>query len=295
MSASQSDCSLRELMHNPVAWSYPLRLAPTAWITHVPFAMVLIDVLRPRTFVELGTYYGVSFCAFCQAVESKCIHTKCYGIDKWTGDSQMGAIEVDVLRDLREYVEPLYGNFARLIQSDFREALVHFEDGSIDLLHIDGFHTYDAVKKDFESWRPKLSSRGVVLLHDTNVRERDFGVWKYWNELKQQYRCFEFTHGHGLGVLLTGSECPDALRCLMDAPEATQSMVQKYFYRLGNGIESHQRAVLLEKTVLHQTNDIRTLLERQKHWTIRIILALLTYGPIEFALHGLAKIRNLRS
>jgi hypothetical protein len=45
----------------PIALSLPAFAAPSAWTQHVPFAMCLIDLLRPRTFVELGTHYGVSY------------------------------------------------------------------------------------------------------------------------------------------------------------------------------------------------------------------------------------------
>ena len=58
---------------HPICFSYPLRVASTArerfWMEHFPFAMFLVDVLEPMVFVELGTFSGVSYCAFCQAVK----------------------------------------------------------------------------------------------------------------------------------------------------------------------------------------------------------------------------------
>ena len=58
----------------------------------------------------------------------------------------------------------------------------------------------------------------MVLFHDTNVRERGFGVWRLWRELRERFPGFEFDHSHGLGVLGVGPEQPAAMRALFALP-----------------------------------------------------------------------------
>lgn len=43
-------------------------LTLTSWGGHMPFMFCLMNYLRPRTFVELGTHFGVSFFAASQAI-----------------------------------------------------------------------------------------------------------------------------------------------------------------------------------------------------------------------------------
>jgi hypothetical protein len=62
-----------------------------------------------------------------------------------------------VLADLRVQHDPLYGSFSTLVQTDFESARLDFADGTIDLLHHDGTHTYEAIKHDFESWLGMLA------------------------------------------------------------------------------------------------------------------------------------------
>src|SRR4029077_10129370 len=125
--------------------------------------------------------------------------------------------------------------FSQLIQSTFAAARDHFADGSIDLLHLDGFHTYEAARADFNQWLCKLSPRGVVLLHDVNVRERDFGVWRLWEELVVKYPHWEFYHGHGLGLLAVGPNAAKNLGGLLDATAQEALLVRTFFFRLAQG------------------------------------------------------------
>lgn len=225
-------------LEHPVCLEFPQWLEETAWAGHIPFAMFLTGALRPGALVELGAYRGVSYCAFCQAVKSLKLDTKCYAVDTWQGDAHAGELEAGVLAKLRAHHDPLYADFSRLVQSTFDDALAHFSDGSIDLLHIDGFHTYEAVRHDFETWKPKMSERGIVIFHDTNVRERDFGVWKFWDEVKGSLPQFEFLHNHGLGVLAVGKDVPQDLQFLFTAGEAEIALVRDFFFALGERIHS---------------------------------------------------------
>src|SRR5215472_4072976 len=171
-------------IEHPICFSYPERDAPSAWTQHIPFGMLLIDLLRPRQLVELGTHRGVSYCAFCQAVKQLSVDCRCFAVDNWEGDEHSGFYGPEILAELRDHQVGRYESFSTLIQSQFDDARDLFADGSIDLLHVDGFHTYEAVKHDIDTWLPKLSERGVLVLHDIAEHGRGFGVWKLWAELK---------------------------------------------------------------------------------------------------------------
>jgi hypothetical protein len=220
----------------------PEDLLPSAWTGHVPFAFWLAEALRPAILVELGTHNGTSFLAFCQAIKAQGAPTKAFAVDTWQGDEQAGHYGDDVHDRLESVVLAKYAGFAQLMRMRFDEAAPYFSDGSIDLLHIDGLHTYEAVSHDFQTWLPKLSRRGVVIFHDTMVREREFGVWKLWEELRDRYPSFEFRHTHGLGVLLVGDQPPALLLALAGASGTPEEvLVSDLFHALG------QRFALLER------------------------------------------------
>ena len=187
-----------------------------AWVGHLPFAYWLISEIKPSIFVELGTFSGNSYFGFCKSVKDHKLSTKCYAIDTWKGDEHGGYYEENIFQEVEKFNKEYYSSFSRLMRISFNDAIDYFADNSIDLLHIDGLHTYEAVKHDFETWLPKLSPNAMVLFHDTNVRERGFGVWRFWKELCEKYHHnFEFDHSNGLGILeITDNENPSKLEFL---------------------------------------------------------------------------------
>ena len=239
---------------------HPDRLVESAWIGHVPFAFWLVAAHKPRKLVELGTHNGCSYGAFCQAVAHLELDTACYAVDTWEGDPQAGFYSGVVYEEFRRYHDGRYGSFSRLVRSTFDAAVEHFPDRSIDLLHIDGYHVYDAVKHDYETWLPKLSERGVVLFHDVNVRERDFGAWRLWQELSAGSPHFEFRHSHGLGVLAVGAEIPAALLSLCSAGEHEAVAAREWFARAGRAVEGELTLDRLRSVTLAR-NELAAALE----------------------------------
>jgi hypothetical protein len=201
---SASNLNLNYLLDKKSLFWAPDYTDVSAWVEHIPFAFWIIEVLQPKVVVELGVHTGTSYFAFCQAVDRLNLETVCYGIDTWKGDEHAGFYSEEIYSKVAGYNASRYSKFSTLIRSTFNDAKNYFIDRAVDLLHIDGAHTYEAVKEDFESWLPKLSSRAIVIFHDINVRERNFGVFRLWDELKEQYRHFQFDFGFGLGVLALG-------------------------------------------------------------------------------------------
>ncbi|HEY8613999.1 MAG TPA: class I SAM-dependent methyltransferase, partial [Roseomonas sp.] len=197
----------------------PVRIVqPGPWTGHMPFAFWVVRTLRPRSLVELGTHSGNSYFAFCQAINAFCPGARAYAVDTWQGDEHAGHYGEDVYADVSRFNAAHFSQFSTLIRNTFDDARAYFPDGGpddgIDLLHIDGLHSEEAVRHDFETWRSALSPRGVVLFHDINVRERGFGVWRLWEELRAQHPAFAFDHSNGLGVLGVGPDQAPGLRAL---------------------------------------------------------------------------------
>jgi len=184
-----------------------------AWTGHAYFAYDLVRNLKPKLIVELGTYKGTSLFSFAQAVKDSALKTEIHAIDAWEGDVHMGFYGSEIYHSVVDIVHRNYGQQQiRLCKKYFDEAVKDFPNHSIDILHIDGTHTYEAVKNDYENWKNKVKLEGVILFHDILVA--DFGVWKLWKEIKEEhpnYQYIDFKHNYGLGVLFKSQEIKEKI------------------------------------------------------------------------------------
>lgn len=196
------------------------------WFGHKFFTYDFVANTKPQKIVELGTWKGTSFFSFCQAVKDFKLNTELIAIDTWKGDKHSGLYEEDIYELFNKVKKEIYSGLnITILRKLFDDAIKDIPDNSIDLLHIDGLHTYDAVKHDFDTWINKVKDDGVIFFHDTHEKSSDFGVYKLWKELKNEYQTMEYSHSHGLGVLFKDKEKYKSLLSFQDVWQQYYSVV----------------------------------------------------------------------
>ena len=172
------------------------------WEGHRDFAYDLLQFVRPERLVELGSQYGCSLFSFCQAVRDFKLNTEINAVDMWSGDIGAEITGEEVYALVQKTAATYYPEVnLHLFQMCFDDARPNFADNSIDILHIDGGHTFEDVEHDFTTWLPKLKENGIVLFHDV-YSPIDQGSCDHWEKTKKEYDCyFDFTHSCGLGIL----------------------------------------------------------------------------------------------
>ncbi len=232
---------------SPAHGAIPKRFRPGGignWSGHLPFAYDLVSALQPQILVELGTHYGESYFAFCQAVDECSGSTRCYAVDTWSGDPQSGFYGEDVHQEVEAYNRANYSSFSELLRMTFDEAADQFGESTIDLLHIDGLHSFDAVAHDFNNWLPKVKPGGLILLHDIVTRHTGFGVWKLWEEISKVFSSFAFHHSYGLGAIrIPGPPVPEnwLMQSLFGAVPVVQHRIRRYYVMLAEQMEYRMR------------------------------------------------------
>jgi predicted O-methyltransferase YrrM len=180
----------------------------TAWTDHVVFAQWLVNRINPKVIVDLGVDYGYSTFSF---AIPQIGHV--YGIDCFEGDCNSGIR--NTLENVNESKKNLELYNITFIKGYFDE-IAKVWDKPIDILHIDGFHTYESVKNDYETWSKFLNDDGIILLHDTMLDDENFGIKKFFEEIDLPK--VNFTCSYGLGVISKNKEMIEEISKFFNLP-----------------------------------------------------------------------------
>ena len=182
---------------------------PTAWRGHRTFAEWLVNKLRPQVTVDLGVDNG--FSTFCFA-NPRLGHV--YGVDSFEGDPCAGERDIGTYWDVLQGQEVLgFNSNVTFIRAYFND-LAKVWNKPIDILHIDGDHSYESVKNDFVTWSRFMKDDGVILMHDTCVQDPRFGVNKFFDEIP--FPKITFTHTLGLGVVTHNTQLLEEIKQTFD-------------------------------------------------------------------------------
>lgn len=115
----------------------PLHTPFSTWAHHQPFGYDLAAALAPRLLVEFGTQAGLSYFTFSQAMQETGADGLAYAVDTWAGDDHTKTHDDETYQVVARHNRQ-YGGFSYLMRMLFQDALQHFSDATIDLLHITG-------------------------------------------------------------------------------------------------------------------------------------------------------------
>jgi predicted O-methyltransferase YrrM len=166
----------------------------------------ILEKPKPRRILEIGSAYGGTLFLFSRIASE-------------------GASIISIDKGISAWRIPLFKSFAtanqeiHLLRRDSHNQMTLakvkaiLNDAKLDFLFIDGDHSYEGVKKDFEMYSPLLKKNGMVAFHDIVPHPLNSGceVSEFWNEIKQEFENIEIVRdwnqgAHGIGAIIIGVE-----------------------------------------------------------------------------------------
>eukprot|EP00927_Polykrikos_kofoidii_P057104 TRINITY_DN51211_c0_g1_i1.p1 TRINITY_DN51211_c0_g1~~TRINITY_DN51211_c0_g1_i1.p1 ORF type:complete len:353 (+),score=41.57 TRINITY_DN51211_c0_g1_i1:36-1061(+) len=125
---------------------------------------------RPLRAAEIGVFRGETSERLLSGVPS----LRLILVDPYEGGVDFACSWADrtasqTRREMLHRLKP-YRNRTTLLQTSSVAAAAHVSDGSLDLVFIDGNHSFGAVREDILAWAPKVRPGGILSGHDMDNR-----------------------------------------------------------------------------------------------------------------------------
>jgi len=176
-------------------------IRPVQIMYEIKNLLLILDKAKPKVILEIGTARGGTLFLFSNIA-----------------DEEATLISVDLYQSIGKRILFRYIRKEKqkifLIQGDshsietLRKIEAILRDNKVDFLFIDGDHSYEGVKKDFEMYSPLVKKGGIIAFHDIvpHPPETRCEVNKFYNEIKYDYRYIEIVRDWaqkwaGIGVL----------------------------------------------------------------------------------------------
>ncbi len=170
---------------------------------------------KPERVLEIGTATGGTFWLWCQlATQAAHIISLDLPMAKFSSDKGYNK------GLLKSYAKPsqLLSFIKKNSHTDKAESKLKkiMEPHALDLLFIDGDHTYEGVKDDYHRYSKYVRTGGMIIFHDIVYHDQvqECQVHRFWNELKVNETAYEFLDPEpddrgwgswgGLGVIIKG-------------------------------------------------------------------------------------------
>ena len=149
---------------------------PITQVTDLELKCLLKYVQETGVVVEIGCYEGSTTAAIAKNTKGRVYSIDpffpgrlgfCYG--EWVAKFTRRRQKLRNIEFLKGYSYDIAANFHE----------------SVDLLFVDANHTFDAVKRDWEDWFPKVRNHGIIAMHDCRQAPNSptyLGSMKFYDE-----------------------------------------------------------------------------------------------------------------
>lgn len=170
----------------------------------------IINSIEGKVVVEVGVLSGSLTSRVIRQVQSI---TDYYCVDPWktykeigqtTDDRRLAAYDEAKWEDIyQRFMKGVYSKFknkVRVLRETSLDAAKRFPLESVDVVYLDGNHSYKAIKEDIRAWLPKVKKGGIISGHDYSCGWQ--GVVKGVNEIFGKDNITKYDQG-GWSIIVT--------------------------------------------------------------------------------------------